>query len=111
MRKTKCSNDRSFRWLTIGFRSSTDRLKAIEFQLSFLMVARQRRNNEFRSGLALSNLCGKVPETKNCHARFVPYSDTAENNQEGNDMTTMIDEADASAEVTNRNTGGREAFD
>ncbi len=64
MRKTKCSKDRSFRWLTIGFRSSTDRLKAIEFQLSFLTVARQRRNNEFRSRLALSNLCGKVPETR-----------------------------------------------
>jgi len=111
MRKTKCSKDRSFRWLTIGFRSSTDRLKAIEFQLSFLTVARQRRNNEFRSGLALSNLCGKVPESKDYHARFIPYSDAAENNQEGNDMATMIDEVDAPAGVTNRNTGGRETFD
>src|SRR6266850_138172 len=111
MHKTKCSKDRSFRWLTIGFRSSTDRLKAIEFQLSPLTVARQRRNNEFRSGLALSNLCGKVPESKDYHARFIPYSDAAENNQEGNDMATMIDEVDAPAGVTNRNTGGRETSD
>src|SRR5258708_1023753 len=80
---------------------------ASEFRLRFL-TPMLPRNTPCRSELASSNCCANVSASKDSHARFIPYSDAPENNQEGNDMATMISEMDAPAGVMN---GRREPFD
>src|SRR5258708_1441723 len=83
---------------------------ASEFRLRFL-TPMLPRNTPCRSELASSNCCANVSARKDSHARFIPYSDAPENNQEGNDMATMLNEIDSPAGVMNRNSGRQEPFD
>src|SRR6266446_7702951 len=84
---------------------------AIEFRLFFWASQRQRRNNACRSDPAPSDFTGNLSAKRNCNGAAYLCSHATENNPGRNNMTTMINEVDAPAGVTNRNSLGRLAFD